>query len=302
MTKPTLGNWIALIFLGAIWGGSFMAAKLALGSFGPMTVAFLRLSLASIVLLAVTLATGRKFPGFSTATDRRIWVHIAIMGLVTNAIPFSLLNWGQLYVSSGFAGVTMAFVPLLVLPLSHFILKSNEMTGRKITGFIIGFIGMIILIGPAQLLAGTGASLEPIARIACIMAALCYGLGTINTRLCPPASIMAYSAGGLIIGTFTMLPLVLLIEGVPQWPADNTALMATVFLGLFPTALATILLVGIINTAGPAFMVLVNYQVPLWAVIFGVVFLGEKVPPSFLAAFALILLGLAISQSKKRQI
>jgi drug/metabolite transporter (DMT)-like permease len=301
MTKPTLGNWIALIFLGAIWGGSFMAAKLALGSFGPMTVALLRLTLAAVVLLAVTLATGRKFPGFSTPTDRRIWVHIAIMGLITNAIPFSLLNWGQLYVSSGFAGVTMAFVPLLVLPLSHFILKSNEMTTRKVTGFIIGFIGMVVLIGPAQLMTGTGASWEPIARIACITAAFCYGLGTINTRLCPPVSIMAYSAGGLIVGTFAMLPLVLLVEGVPQWPTDTTALMATIFLGLFPTALATILLVGIINTAGPAFMVLVNYQVPLWAVIFGVVFLGEKVPPSFLAAFAMILLGLAISQSKPRQ-
>jgi drug/metabolite transporter (DMT)-like permease len=300
MTKPTLGNWIALIILGAIWGGSFMAAKLALISFGPMTVAFLRLALASIVLLAVTLATGRKFPGVSTPTDRRIWVHIAIMGLVTNAIPFSLLNWGQLYVSSGFAGVTMAFVPLLVLPLSHFILKSNEMTSRKVTGFILGFIGMIILIGPSQLLAGTGASLEPIARIACIAAALCYGLGTINTRLCPPVSIMAYSAGGLIVGTVALLPVVLMIEGVPQWP-ETTALFSTIYLGLFPTALATILLVGIINTAGPAFMVLVNYQVPLWAVVFGVVFLGEKVPPSFLAAFALILLGLAVSQSKQRK-
>ena len=195
----------------------------------------------------------------------------------------------------------MAVVPLLVLPLSHFILKSNEMTPRKIAGFVIGFIGMIILIGPAQLLNGTGASLEPLARIACISAALCYGLGTINTRLCPPVSIMAYSAGGLIVGTFTLLPLVLLFEGIPQWPTDTTALLGTIYLGLFPTALATILLVGIINSAGPTFMVLVNYQVPLWAVIFGVVFLGEDVPPSFLAAFALILLGLAVSQSKARR-
>ena len=301
MTKPTLGNWIALIFLGAIWGGSFMGAKLALGSFGPMTVAFLRLALAAVVLLAVTLATGRKFPGFTTQSDKRIWFHILIMGLITNAVPFTLLNWGQLYVNSGFAGVTMAFVPLLVLPLSHFILKSNEMTPRKIAGFVIGFIGMIILIGPAQLLNGTGASLEPLARIACISAALCYGLGTINTRLCPPVSIMAYSAGGLIVGTFTLLPLVLLFECIPQWPTDTTALLGTIYLGLFPTALATILLVGIINSAGPTFMVLVNYQVPLWAVIFGVVFLGEDVPPSFLAAFALILLGLAVSQSKARR-
>ena len=137
MTKPTFGNWIALICLGAIWGGSFMGAKLALISFGPMTIALLRVSLASIVLLIITIASGRKFPKFSTPTDRRIWFHITLMGLLTNSIPFSLLNWGQLYVSSGFAGVTMAVVPLLVLPLSHLILKSNEMVPRKIFGFII---------------------------------------------------------------------------------------------------------------------------------------------------------------------
>ena len=295
MTKPTLGNWIALICLGAIWGGSFMGAKLALTSFGPMTVALLRLTLASVVLLIIALASGRKFPGFSTSTDRRIWVHIAIMGLITNAVPFSLLNWGQLYVSSGFAGVTMAVVPLLVLPLSHFILKSNEMAPQKVIGFIIGFIGIIVLIGPTQLITSTGANLEPVARIACISAALCYGLGAINTRLCPPVSIMVYSTGGLVVGTLFLLPIALLIEGVPQWP-ETTALIATIYLGLFPTALATILLVGIINSAGPAFMSMVNYQVPLWAIAFGIIFLGEKVPTSFIAAFGLIMLGLAISQ------
>ena len=295
MTKPTLGNWIALICLGAIWGGSFMGAKLALTSFGPMTVALLRLTLASVVLLIIALASGRKFPGFSTSADRRIWVHIAIMGLITNAVPFSLLNWGQLYVNSGFAGVTMAVVPLLVLPLSHFILKSNEMAPKKVIGFIIGFIGIIVLIGPTQLITSTGANLEPVARIACISAALCYGLGAINTRLCPPVSIMVYSTGGLVVGTLFLLPIALLIEGVPQWP-ETTALIATIYLGLFPTALATILLVGIINSAGPAFMSMVNYQVPLWAIAFGIIFLGEKVPTSFIAALGLIMLGLAISQ------
>ena len=299
MTKPTLGNWIALICLGAIWGGSFMGAKLALTSFGPMTVALLRLTLASVVLLIIALASGRKFPGFSTSTDRRIWVHIAIMGLITNAVPFSLLNWGQLYVSSGFAGVTMAVVPLLVLPLSHFILKSNEMAPQRVIGFIIGFIGIIVLIGPTQLITSTGANLEPVARIACISAALCYGLGAINTRLCPPVSIMVYSTGGLVVGTLFLLPIALLIEGVPQWP-ETTALIATIYLGLFPTALATILLVGIINSAGPAFMSMVNYQVPLWAIAFGIIFLGEKVPTSFIAALGLIMLGLAISQRPSR--
>jgi drug/metabolite transporter (DMT)-like permease len=300
MTKPTFGNWIALICLGAIWGGSFMGAKLALISFGPMTIALLRVSLASIVLLIITIASGRKFPKFSTPTDRRIWFHITLMGLLTNSIPFSLLNWGQLYVSSGFAGVTMAVVPLLVLPLSHFILKSNEMVPRKIFGFIIGFIGIIVLIGPAQLIINTGASLEPIARIACIIAALCYGLGSINTRLCPPVSIMAYSTGGLIIGAILLAPIALFVEGIPQWP-ETTALLGTIYLGLFPTALATILLVSVINSAGPAFMSMVNYQVPLWAIAFGVIFLNEEVPASFIAALVLIMIGLAISQSKSKQ-
>ena len=300
MTKPTFGNWIALICLGAIWGGSFMGAKLALISFGPMTIALLRVSLASIVLLIITIASGRKFPKFSTPTDRRIWFHITLMGLLTNSIPFSLLNWGQLYVSSGFAGVTMAVVPLLVLPLSHFILKSNEMVPRKIFGFIIGFIGIIVLIGPTQLIINTGASLEPIARIACIVAALCYGLGSINTRLCPPVSIMAYSTGGLIIGAILLAPIALFVEGIPQWP-ETTALLGTIYLGFFPTALATILLVSVINSAGPAFMSMVNYQVPLWAIAFGVFFLSEEVPASFIAALVLIMIGLAVSQSKSKQ-
>ena len=274
-----------------------MGAKVALTELPPMSIAFLRLVLGASILLTVTLATGRKFPGFSTPTDRRIWVHIAFMGLITNAIPFTLLNWGQLYVSSGFAGVTMAVVPLLVLPLTHFFVKGGEMTKRKSLGFAIGFIGIVVLIGPREIIAGTGESWESIARIACIMAACCYALGTINTRLCPPVSIMAFSAGGLIVGSILMLPVTLFFEGIPAMPS-TTVVLSTLYLGIFPTALATILLVGVINSAGPAFMSLVNYQVPLWAIVFGVVFLGESVPPSFIGAFILILIGLAISQTK----
>jgi drug/metabolite transporter (DMT)-like permease len=174
------------------------------------------------------------------------------------------------------------------------------MVPRKIFGFIIGFIGIIVLIGPTQLIINTGASLEPIARIACIVAALCYGLGSINTRLCPPVSIMAYSTGGLIIGAILLAPIALFVEGIPQWP-ETTALLGTIYLGLFPTALATILLVSVINSAGPAFMSMVNYQVPLWAIAFGVFFLSEEVPASFIAALVLIMIGLAVSQSKSKQ-
>ncbi|MEM7243168.1 MAG: EamA family transporter, partial [Pseudomonadota bacterium] len=214
--------------------------------------------------------------------------------------PFSLLNWGQNYVTSGFAGVTMALVPLFALPLAHFTLQSERMTVIKTIGFLIGFIGIVVLIEPARFLASTGAALEPLARMACITAALCYALGTINTRLCPPVSTLVYSAGGLLLGFFIILPISLWVDGLPQMGSPN-AIFALLYLGIFPTAIATLLLVWVVRTAGPTFLTLVNYQVPIWAVILGVIFFAEVVPPSFILALGLILVGLAVSQIRLRK-
>ena len=298
--KPTALNWAALGVLGLIWGASFMAAKFALESFAPMTISSIRIGIGAGILLLFCLMTGRKFPRFNDPQGTRIWIHMAIFGIITNALPFSLLNWGQNYVTSGFAGVTMALVPLFALPLAHFTLQSERMTFIKTIGFLIGFIGIVVLIEPARFMTSSGAALEPIARMACITAALCYALGTINTRLCPPVSTLIYSAGGLAIGFLIILPISLMIDGVPQVGSTN-ALAALLYLGVFPTAIATLLLVWVVRTAGPTFLTLVNYQVPIWAVILGVIFFSEAVPPSFVFALALILLGLAISQMRRHK-
>ncbi|GHA55191.1 ABC transporter permease [Amylibacter ulvae] len=295
MVQQTKTAWVLLFILGIVWGGSFMGAKLALASFGPMTVATLRLLIAAVFLLAINAARGGQLPGFSTPVDKRIWMHILAMGFFTNALPFSLLNWGQLYVTSGFAGITMAVVPLLILPLAHFLIAGEQMNFRKFIGFAIGFIGVVVLIGPSSLLTNSGASMEPTARMACIAAACCYAIGSMNTRLCPPVPTISYSAAGLLLGTLMLLPVALYFEGIPNAPTTS-ALMGTIYLGIFPTALATLMLVYVINTAGPSFLSLVNYQVPIWAVIFGVLLLGEALPSQFIAALGLILIGLLISQ------
>lgn len=275
-----------------------MGAKLALDGFGPMTVAALRLLIAAVILLGFAYAFRNGLPKWETPTDRRIWLHVLGMGLFTNAIPFTLLNWGQLRVSSGFAGITMAVIPLLILPLAHFWVKGDHMTRRKILGFLIGFGGVVILIGPDTFIKITGDPLEPVARLACVGAACCYAVGSIITRLCPPVGLIAYSAAGLLVGTIAMIPVALYFEGLPSLPGLS-AILGAVYLGLFPTALATILLVFVINRAGPSFLSMVNYQVPIWAVIFGVVFLNENLPPSFIGALVLILAGLAVSQWKR---
>ena len=176
------------------------------------------------------------------------------------------------------------------------------MSLRKTIGFAVGFAGVVILIGPAEILASRGGDIENIARIVCVLASCCYAFGSIITRLAPAGPQMAFSAAALLLASVILLPIALLVEGMPDMPGTS-ALLGILYLGLFPTALATVLLVYIVKAAGPPFLSLVNYQVPIWAVIIGMVVLHEALPASFIWALGLILLGLAVSQTRfgKRQ-
>ena len=302
-SRPKPLDWGLLALLGLVWGGSFLGVELSLHSLSPLWVAAGRISLAAVLLVGIALLLGDGLPGLRTPTDRRIWLHCLGMGLFTNAIPFSLLSWGQQVVSSSFAGITMAVVPLFVLPLSHFLVPGEMLSRARLTGFVIGFIGVVLLIGgdgfgggPAEAVAG-GAMLP--AQIACVAATCCYACGAIITRLCPPVNTMSFAAAGLLCGSLFILPLAILVDGVPA-DVSATSWTGVLFLALLPTGLATIILTFVIRRAGPPFLSLVNYQVPLWAVLIGVTVLGEPLPGHFLAALATILIGLAISQRLHR--
>ena len=112
-------NWVILATLGFIWGGSFLGVEIGLIGFGPITVAASRVTIAAIILLLYAYTLGDGLPDISSKADKRVWLHCLGMALFTNALPFSLLSWGQQTVTSGFAAVSMALVPLFVLPLSH---------------------------------------------------------------------------------------------------------------------------------------------------------------------------------------
>jgi drug/metabolite transporter (DMT)-like permease len=290
-------TWAMLILLGVIWGGSFPSVSLALTGFGPISVAAFRILLAAIILLVLAFTLGYGLPNYKTSTGRRIWLHCLGMAIFTNALPFTLLSWGQLYVTSGFAGITMSIVPLLVLPLAHFLIPGEGLTRRKLLGFAVGFAGVIVLIGPSAF-SSSGTGPENLARLACLGATACYAIGSMITRLAPPTPQLTFSATALLLASLIMLPLALLTEGLPAERPSLGAVAGVVYLGLVPTALATILLVRLINTAGPSFLSLVNYQVPVWAALMGVVFLNETLPGQFIGALSLILLGLAISQAR----
>lgn len=297
MRNQAVVNWLLLLALGFIWGASFLGVSMALTGFGPITVAAIRIAVAAAVLTAVSFKMGHGLPTTKTDTGRKIWRHAFGMALFTNAIPFSLLSWAQLHVSSGYAGITMAVVPLLVLPLSHFFIPGERLSRQKTFGFSIGFAGVFVLIGPAQILASGGGDIENIARITCVMSSCCYAIGSIITRLAPNGPQMAFSSAALLIASIILIPVALIFEGIPAM-SNQTALFGVLYLGLFPTALATVILVYVIKAAGPPFLSLVNYQVPVWAVVIGMVVLNESLPGQFVWALGLILIGLGVSQAK----
>ena len=297
MRNQAVINWMLLLFLGLIWGSSFLGVKLSLDSFGPITVAAIRVTIAAIILTSISFYMGHGLPSTNTETGRKIWRHGFGMAIFTNAVPFTLLSWAQIHVSTGYAGITMAVVPLLVLPLSHFFVPGERLSPQKTFGFAVGFAGVVILIGPAQILESGGGDIENIARIACVIASFCYATGSIITRLAPHGPQMAFSSAALLLAAAMLVPVALIVEGFPDAPTQS-ALLGVLYLGLFPTALATVILVYVIKAAGPPFLSLVNYQVPVWAVVIGMVVLNETLPGQFVWALGFILIGLGVSQAK----
>ena len=299
---PAPLDWGLLACLGVIWGGAFLGVELALDSLAPIWVSTGRITLAAVGLAALAQITGAKLPPVLTPTGRRIWLHCIGMGLFTNAIPFSLLAWGQLHVTSSFAGITMAVVPLLVLPLSHFLVPGERLTLMRVAGFGIGFGGVVFLIGGEQLFAKDAADTDGTmlaAQLACVSASCCYAIGSIITRLSPPVNTTSFAAGGLLAASVLILPVALITSGLPS-AISGTSLAGVIFLALFPTGVATILLTIIIKRAGPPFLSLVNYQVPVWAVLIGAVILSETIPGHFITALVIILGGLAVAQRPRK--
>ncbi|WP_237072667.1 DMT family transporter [Pseudaestuariivita rosea] len=291
MENPGLINWGRIILVGLIWGGAFMAVKIALDGFQPLTLAAGRILIGACALYMLLKLRGGRLPPLH---DRTLWRFILAIGILSSALPFALLSWGQQYVPSAFAGMTMAALPIFVLPLAHFFVPGDRMSWRKSFAFGIGFIGTTILVGTGGLGEVDG-TIELVARTVCIMAAFCYAVGSIVTRLCPEVDQLALSTAALLVSTIVMVPIALIVEGVPPVP-PLIPLSALIYLGLVPTAVAFIIKVAVIRSAGPSFMTLTNYQVPVWSVLFGYFFMQEALPPQLFLALILILSGIALSQ------
>ncbi len=288
-SAPGALNWILIITLGVIWGTAFMGVSTALTGLTPWWVTAGRVTLAALVLLPVAAVMGQ---GVGRIRSLKAWIFIGYIGVFSTALPFALLSWGLTQVPSAFAGVATGSVPLLVLPLVAIFSRDEGIGPRRIVGVTLGFVGLVLLVGPGALEDGTMAG-----RMACLGAAACYAVGSVVTRRAPSIPPVAFAAGSMAIGALILLPLAYALEGAPVLTRPS-ALWALIYVALFPTGVAAIIRVLVITTAGSLFMSLTSYMVPLWAVVFGVTIMGEDLPPQLFWALGIILAGIGISQSR----
>lgn len=292
---PGLVSWARLLFCSLIWGGAFMGMSLALADYGPLTVAAGRAAIGAAALLIIGALIGQ---GLSHVPGSRGWTFAAGLGLLNVALPFGFLTWGLQHVPSALAGVAMGAVPLMVLPLAALFSPGETITGRRVAGLLIGFVGLVVLIGPGAFDPATS-TVETLARLSCLAATACYATGSIVTRRAPAMPPLTFTGATLAAAALVLTPLALIVEGPPSVTA-STATLALVLVGLFPTGLAFYIRVAIIQTAGSVFMSTVAYIVPLWAVILGITIMGERLSPSLFVALALIIGGIALGQSRRR--
>lgn len=294
--RRPLGHWLLLIALATMWGSSFLFTKIAVASLTPTAVVAARLVIGALVLGALILILGKRLPA-----ERRPWLFIAAMAVTGNALPFWLITWGQQGIDSGLAGILMAIMPLATVLLAHVFVAGERMNRNKAAGFLVGFAGIVLLMGPTALLELRGSGAALFSELAVLCGAICYAVNTIIARHRPDGHALVAGAGVILVASLVMAPTAALTDGFVFADIAPLPAAAVGFLGIVSTALATVVYFKLVAAAGPSFLSLINYLIPLWAVMIGMVFLGESPEWSSLAALALILSGIGLSEAGSRR-
>ena len=287
--RQRTATWIPLfVALSAIWGASFLFIKVADRALSPPEVSFVRVAVGALVL-AVVLAVSRT----PAPRGRSVWGHLALVALIGNVLPFTLFAYGETQISSLLAGIWNATTPLLTL-LVVIAVKQEQVTRARAGGLVLGFVGVIVLLGPWTGL-GAGALWGD---LACLGAAALYALSfpymrhNLISRGLPPLSL---AAGQLLCATVE-LGLVLAVAGRPPGRLTVAVVLSLLALGALGTGLAFVFSYRLLSLAGATTATSVTYVTPLISTILGIAVLGEAPHPNEPVGAVIVLAGVAVSQ------
>jgi drug/metabolite transporter (DMT)-like permease len=281
-------EWLALVLLSVLWGGSFFFAGVLIKTLPPFTIVFLRVGLAAVILNALVSAVGMTMPG-----DRSAWAAFFGMGLLNNAIPFCLVVWGQSHIASGPAAILNATTPISTVIVAHLLTDDEKITPNRLLGVAVGFVGVVVLIGPDSL-KGLGASV--LAQVSVLTAGVFYALAGVYGRRFKRMGIdpILTATGQVTASALMLFPIAMLID--QPWTLPVPALPAWAAIigsATLSTALGYVLYFRILSTAGATNLLLVTLLIPVSAIIMGAVGLGERLDVRQFAGLVLIGTGLA---------
>ena len=281
----SLFNWAQLLLLGAIWGGSFFFARIAVAEIHPLTLVLFRVAIAAAALHIYLLARG---PSFRLALP--IAGSFFILAILNNVIPFSLIFAGQTAMGAGLAAVLNATTPFWTILIANAVTSDEKFSLNKVSGILLGIAGTAIMVGPG-LLAGLGGPVW--AKFAMIGASLSYAVALVFARRFKAVPPVIVATGQLTASTIIMVPVVLFWSGTAGLFAASPPVWAAVFaLALLSTAFAYILYFSLIGSAGATNASLVTLIVPVSAILLGFLFLGEHL--EYFEVFGMALIGFGL--------
>ncbi|WP_295891731.1 DMT family transporter [uncultured Vibrio sp.] len=286
-TSMTARIWAMLILLSVLWGGSFFFVGVVVNELPPLTIVTLRVGMAAIALWVFAFMVGIRPP-----KDLKVWTAFLGMGILNNVIPFTLIVWGQTQIASGLASILNASTPIFAVVVAGLLLPDERVTPLKLIGVVVGFIGVVVMIGlPA--LSGQG---NLIAQLAIVSAAFSYSFAGVFGRRFRSMGInpVLTAAGQVTASALVLIPITLLVDGrfdVSVVSGQTWASM--VALAVFSTAAAYVLYFRILEVAGATNVLLVTLLVPVSAILLGSMFLNESLQMIHFIGMSLIALGLS---------
>ncbi|GMV62319.1 MAG: hypothetical protein AMXMBFR74_14870 [Parvibaculum sp.] len=276
----------------ALWGSAFAFARIAVESVAPEWTMAGRLIMGAALLLPLALGAGKMLP-----REGGHWRWLVGLALVGNIAPFFVISWGQQHVPSALAGILIGFTPLATLVIAHFLLAEERITRLRLTGFATGFAGLVIVLGPSALADMASGGDRLLGQLAVLAGAFFFACNNVMARLAPEMPLLVKSSGVMVAGAVAGTA----IAGAVTPPAalasaSAASLFGVAGLGIFSTGLAALVFFRLVDRAGPAFVSLTNYLVPVFASLAGFFVFGEELNFRILTGLSLILAGIAVSE------
>ena len=283
MKEPTILDYSLLTILALIWASAFFNIKIATYSYGPITIAFLRIFFGTIPVVLLCLHKKIKIEAFS-----KDWLWFASIGLINLVIPFFLIAYGVQKVQSNLAAILMASTPLSATVLAHFYTKYEKINFVKSTGVLIGFFGIIFLFSDSVLINNENF----IYALMILLGSTFYVIGGLLTLKISKKKNENVTASILIWGAIIVFPITMFIEQPWNLSPRLDSTISLIYLGIFPTGLAWLLRFRILKNNGLVFQAQVAYLIPIFGVILGYIFLKELITIKVLIALLAVIIGI----------